>query len=214
MAKYILKKVIDIFASERYYQLTQKRYVYNIMPIENIPSVLTHGIVCYDYMCDIEHSSVAMNEIQERRNKVDIPNGLSLHKYANLYFTYNNPMLFKRQDDAEILCVLALSSKVLDLEGCVVSDRNASVSLARFYSPVEGMEELDFEKIHAQYWNSEDPFEKRRNKAIKCAEILVPYCIPSDYIVGAYVVNEESRELLISKGFNKRIEVRASVFYR
>lgn len=206
--------MIIILASERYYQRSHKKYVYNIMPIENIPSVLTHGIVCYDYMSDIKHLSVAMNEIQERRNEVVIPNGLPLHKYANLYFTYNNPMLYKRQDEAESLCVLALSSKVLDLDGCVVSDRNASVSLVRFYSPIEGMEELDFEIIHAKYWNSENPFEKRKNKAIKCAEILVPYCIPSDYIVGAYVVNEKSKELLASKGFDKQIEVRASVFYR
>ena len=45
-----------MLASERYYELTRKKYVYNIMPIENIPSVLKHGIVCFDRMRQFHHS--------------------------------------------------------------------------------------------------------------------------------------------------------------
>ena len=90
-----------VLASERYYELTTKKYVYNIMPIANIPSVLQHGIVCFDQMQKFQHSSIAMNDVQERRSRVEIPNGCSLHQYANLYFSFHNPMLYKRQGLAD-----------------------------------------------------------------------------------------------------------------
>ena len=203
-----------MLASERYYELTRKRYVYNIMPIENIPSVLQHGIVCFDQMQQFQHSSIAMNDVQVRRSRVEIPNGYSLHQYANLYFSYHNPMLYKRQGLADELCILALPATVLDLEGCIVADRNAATSLARFYSPMDGLEKLDFSRIHAQFWTDSDQIIQREKKAIKCAEVLVPHSISPDYIAGAYVVSEEAAERLRNCGFDKRIVVNPSVFYR
>lgn len=140
-----------MLALERYYALTKKRYVYNIMPIANIPSVLQHGIVCFEQMQQFQHTSIAMDEVQKRRSKVEIPNGYFLHQYANLYFSFNNPMLYKRQSLADELCILALFSGVMDIDGCVLADRNAATSLVRFYSPLNGVEKLDFEKIHAQF---------------------------------------------------------------
>ena len=203
-----------MLASERYYELTKKKYVYNIMPIANIPSVLQHGIVCFDQMQKFQHSSIAMNDVQERRSRVEIPNGCSLHQYANLYFSFHNPMLYKRQGLADELCILALSSKVMDIEGCVLADRNAATSLVRFFSPVDGLERLDFTKIHAKFWTDPDPIIQREKKAIKCAEILIPYSVSAEYIVGAYVVSEESEDKLIKCGFDKPIAVRPQVFYR
>lgn len=203
-----------MLASEHYYELTGKRYVYNIMPIENIPSVLQHGIVCFDQMQQFRHSSIAMNDVQERRNRVEIPNGYSLHQYANLYFSYHNPMLYKRQGLADELCILALPATVLDLEGCIIADRNAATSLARFYSPMDGLEKLDFSKIHAQFWTDSDHIIQREKKAIKCAEVLIPHSISPDYIAGAYVLSEEAAQKLRNCGFDKRIVVNPSVFYR
>lgn len=203
-----------MLASERYYELTKKRNVYNIMPIANIPSVLQYGIVCFDHMQQIQHSSIAMNEVQARRSKVEIPNGLALHQYANLYFTFHNPMLYKRQGMADELCILALSSKVMDVDGCILADRNAATSLVRFFSPLDGVEKLDFEKIHAQFWTDPDPIIQREKKAIKCAEVLIPHSISTDYIVGAYVVSNEATEQLRNCGFDKQIVVNPRVFYR
>lgn len=203
-----------MLASERYYALTKKRYVYSIMPIANIPSVLQYGIVCFDQVQRMQHSSIAMDEVQARRSNVEIPNGLPLHQYANLYFSFHNPMLYKRKDIAGELCILAFSSAVMDIEGCILTDRNAATSLVRFFSPLEGVEKLDFAKIHAQYWTDPDPIIQREKKAIKCAEVLIPHCISADYIVGAYAVSHEVEAQLRDFGFNKSIVVNTQVFYR
>lgn len=200
--------------SDKYYEITCKKFFYNIMPIENINSVIKNGILSYDAANNIDHKSIAMNEVQEIRSKVNIPNGLNLHKYANLYFAYDNPMLYKKKDEAESLCILAISSRVLDIEGCVVSDRNAATALVRFYSPNEGIYEIDFKKVFAKNWIHDNYYEWLRHKAIKCAEVLIPEYIPYEYIEGAYVLNEESKTALIAQKFDKKIHVSASVFYR
>lgn len=201
-------------ASELYFQKTGKKYVYNIMPINNIPSVLEHGIICFNQIQPLHHASIAMTEVQARRDKVEIPNGLHLHEYANFYFSYHNPMLYKRKDQAEEFCILALSSKIIDIEGCIVSDRNAAAALARFYSPHDGLEELDFTTIHAKYWTDPDLLIMREKKAIKCAEILIPYRVPPSYIVEACVVNEEIKIQLKELGFDKKITINPHVFFK
>jgi len=203
-----------LLASKRYYELTSKKYVYNIMPIENIPSVMRRGIVCYDEMQKIKHTSIALEDVQERRNAVVIPNGKRLHRYANLYFSYNNPMLFRRKEEADHLCILAVSATVLDLDGCVVSDRNAASNLARFYTSDEGLEIINFKVVHDQYWTDNNPIKHREKSAIKCAEILVPNSLSPELIVGAYVVSEEAKQSLLVNGFDKRIHVNPKVFYR
>lgn len=172
------------------------------------------GILCYNLVKNIKHESIAMNEVQRIRESVEIPNGLRLHQYANLYFTYHNPMLYKRQDEADNLCILAVSNKVLDIEGCVVSDQNAATNLVRFYEPDMGIEKIDFNKVFAQVWIHPNNRETMLHRAIKCAEVLVPNAIPYEYVIGACVVSEEVKIRLEEKGFNRKILVRPTYFYR
>lgn len=200
-------------AAERYFELTGKRYVYNIMPIDNIPSVLQHGILCFDMMAHLQHTSIAMNDVQTRRSRVEIPNGHSLHQYANLYFSFRNPMISARRNIASQLCILAISTEVMNLDGCIFSDRNAAASLVRFYSPMEGMQHLDFRGIHAEFWTDPNPIIQREKKTIKCAEVLIPHRVAPEYIAGAYVINENAAAQLKSNGFNKRIVVNPDVFF-
>ena len=84
-----------------------------IMPTANIASVMAHGILSYERAAKLQHRSVAMQPVQDRRDHKQVPGGLKLHQYANLYFHARNPMLFKRLNDAAELCVLRVSTQVL-----------------------------------------------------------------------------------------------------
>src|SRR5947207_15972744 len=97
-----------------------------IMPLDNIPSVLKHGILSNERVAKLPHRSVAMQNVQERRDLKQVPRGLKLHQYANLYFHARNPMLYKRKETAAELCVLCISLDVLKIEGVVLADCNAS----------------------------------------------------------------------------------------
>jgi hypothetical protein len=119
-----------------------------IMPLENIPSVLKNGILSNERAANLSHRSVAMQEVQERRDLKQVPRGLKLHQYANLYFHARNPMMYKRKAHVDDLCVLCVSLDVLQVEGVVLADCNASSNYVRFLPPLPPYWRfLDFDDI-------------------------------------------------------------------
>ncbi|MBI4650889.1 DUF4433 domain-containing protein [Candidatus Desantisbacteria bacterium] len=114
----------------------------------------------------------------------------SLHDYANLYFDAHNPMLSARRSKNDIICVLRIKNTILEIEGVIVTDKNAARD-CWFKTVNEGLPLLSTDEIFSTYWTKNDDYlEKERLKGIKCAEVLVPYCVKPDYIFGAYVANE------------------------
>ncbi len=92
--------------SERFTEITNQTGLYNIQAIENIPSIMKRGLLSNERAKKIGHVSIAMNEVQKRRELVRIPNGLKLHQYANLYFDPWNPMLSRKRSQNEEICIL------------------------------------------------------------------------------------------------------------
>lgn len=162
-----------------------------IQPITNVKSILQLGILSNHRARNVPHESVAMEEIQARRALVTIPgtNGRKLHTYANLYINGRNKMMFKlaRTKGHEELCILRVATEVLDLDGVVVADRNASTDLVRFAPAPGGLSNITKELVFAQYWNHDDPIAKQRHGAIVCAEVLVPDVVAPNFVEGAYV---------------------------
>lgn len=93
-----------------------------IMPMANIGSVMTHGILSYERAAKLAHHSMALQPVQDRRDQKQVPGGLKLHQYANLYFHARNPMLFRRRSEATDLCVLQVSIDVLETNGTVITE--------------------------------------------------------------------------------------------
>jgi hypothetical protein len=185
-----------------------------IMPMINIPSVLERGILSHEQASKLAHASVAMDSIQEKRDKKHVPGGLKLHQYANLYFHARNPMLFKRKDQASDVCVLRISLKVQSLDGVVYSDSNASSEYVRFLHPSQ-WKLLDFDDIYAMDWrHPNDPIAYYRHRSRKCAEVLIPHCMPPNFISGAYVVNGTAATKLASLGFGLPVTIDPVLFFQ
>jgi len=187
--------------------------LHNIMPIANIPSVLRHGILSHEEAARLPHASVALSEIQDRRDVKRVPGGLNLHQYANLYFCARNPMLYRRMNEAAAICVLRVDRHVLTLPHVVLADRNAASDYVRFLKSPEGLRELNYDLIFATYWTSDDPFDYWRRKSIKCAEILVPHRVPADLVVGAYVINATAEVNLREAGFDRPVTTNPNLFF-
>lgn len=202
-----------MWPSERFTEITKQTGLYNIQAIDNIPSIMKRGLLSNEKAGKINHVSIAMNEVQERREHVRIPNGLQLHQYANLYFDPRNPMLSRKRSQNEELCILKFDRGVLDLEGVVLSDKNASSDYAAFFTPEAGLEYIDFNLVYARYWTDDDYYIQCRKKSIKCAEVLVPYVIPYEYVVCAAVVSEKAAKRLEDIGFDKEIIIEPRVFF-
>lgn len=187
--------------------------LHNIMPIANMPSVLKHGILSHEKAAQLPHSDVSMAEVQDRRDNVQVPGGLSLHQYANLYFDARNPMMYKRLAQSESLCVISVLKEVLSLPKVVIADQNAASNWVRFY-PASAYKSLNFDLIFANDWRHSDQIAYWQHKSAKCAEVLVPNVVTVDFIQKAYVVNETARKNLSATGFSKPIEINTRLFFR
>jgi hypothetical protein len=184
-----------------------------IMPMANIPSVLKHGILSYERMAKIAHESVAMQPVQDKRDAKRVPGGLMLHHYANLYFHARNPMMYSRRAEVPQLCVLRISTAVTELDGVVLSDRNAASDWVRFLHPSQSAI-LDFDAIYATDWTHPDRFEYFARKSKKCAEVLVPHRVESRFLTGAYVVDGGAAGSLASQGFTLPVQIEPVLFFR
>ena len=189
------------------------RNLHNIQPIETIPSILEHGILSHNRAEAIPHRSIASFLIQQRRENKQIPGGMKLHDYANLYFDAHNKMLSKLRSINNEIGILIIRKDVLLLEEVVVSDRNASSSYVAFFPAITGLQRLDFVKIYDRYWLHDDPMEQLIHGSIKCAEALIPNCIPPDYLSGIIVYDDSVKTRLESMGITLQITVDSSIFF-
>ena len=185
----------------------------NITLIDNIPSVLRHGILSHTEAKKVQHLSVALQAVQEKRDVRKVPGGFALHEYANIYFDARNPMMSKRRNEAQRLCVLRISPAVLDIPGTVITDQNAASKYVRFLAPAH-LRYLDLDYICARNWKHPgDQIEEWRHSSAKCAEVLIPQRIPSEYLVGAYVVDDAAQRRLAAQEFRLPIHVNSDIFF-
>ena len=189
--------------------------LYFITPIENIPSIMEHGILSYKKANKLpnSHGSVALQPVQEKRDKISVPNGRLLHEYANVYFNPRNAMMYLRKDLVDTLCVVVVSAKILRIPDVVISDMNAAALYARFKTPDE-LGTLDFGAIYAKNWNHQDPELKAAHKRLMCAEVLVPDRVPPEAILSVYVGNDAAQKALVVTGFpSEKIKMKPYFFF-
>jgi hypothetical protein len=186
-----------------------------IMPMANVTSVMEHGILSHERAGKLKHHSIALQPIQDRRDKTQVPGGLKLHQYANLYFHARNPMMYKRLSEADSICVLRVTTKVLKIEGTVITDQNAAASeYVRFLGPHQ-WRELSFDDIFSKDWRHPgDAIAYYRHKARMCAEVLVPNRVEPKFIDGIYVVDSAAAKRLAALGCEADISVNRVLFFR
>jgi len=195
-------------------ELTELHY---IVPIENVPSILARGLLSHRRVDNLPDKprSVAMPEMQDRRQNVRLPTGRHLHEYVNLYFHARNPMMYKRNDLHQELCVIRISTDVLDIPGTIITDRNAGAAYPRFYRSPVGLVYLDHDTVFAEDWRH--PGDKRaywNHKAIKCAEVLVPDRVGPEYIEGTYVSCKQAKANLLHVAGQVVVDINGHIFFQ
>ena len=193
---------------------TDVKELHFITHIVNLPSISRLGIISRNKAIrdDIQFEDVSEPGVQDRRIGKKIPGTTKeVHDYANFYFDAHNPMLSARRLRNNEICVLRINPDILNLKGVIVTDRNAARG-CWFKSVAEGLPLLDKDKIYATFWLHEDYLEQERHKGIKCAEILVPECVESGYIVGAYVANRIALDAFTNVS-SLAVEIKSDFFF-
>jgi ssDNA thymidine ADP-ribosyltransferase, DarT len=157
------------------------------------------GILSHNRAVEIPHADVSDETVQDRRIGKHVPDARRskprlLHDYANLYICGRNPMMYVRRHRHDELVLLRVSPEALDLEGAVIADGNASSKYTGFYRPQRGLAAIDEAVTFAGDPRHPDLHTYWDRKRRQCAELLVPDRVPPEYITGAYVSCDESRE--------------------
>jgi hypothetical protein len=123
-------------------------------------------------------------------------------------------MMSKRRDQHRQICVLRVSTEVLDLPNVVIADSNAASKYTAFWASPAGLSKVAGEWVFAEYWTDQDQITQWRKAAAKCAEVLVPRKVEPNMIVGAYVSCEDSMAALRGTGFALPIALDAHLFFQ
>lgn len=185
-----------------------------ITPIANVPSILARGILSFRRAQPLGPHSVASTAVQARRKGKRVPGGRLLHEYANLYICARNPMLYVRSAQHQDLCVLRVSTDILDAPGAVIADGNAASEYTAFGPSPDGLARIDRGLVFAEYWTDPDQIEHWRKARAKCAEVLVPDRVDAGYVDGVYVSCEESKRRLRQVGVAIEITVDRHLFFQ
>lgn len=185
-----------------------------IVPIATVSSILQRGILSHRRAEKLPHESIALAGVQDTRAAKTVPGGGALHEYANLYICPRNPMLLKKRELHEQICVLRISADVLEIRNVIVTDSNAASKYVIFKPAPEGLAIVDRNRTFAEWWTHNDQIEQWRHSAQKCAEVLVPVAVPPRYIVGAYVSCDGSRARLQAIAPTLRIAVNSHLFFQ
>jgi hypothetical protein len=195
-------------------QLDELHY---ITAVENVPSILERGLLSHRLAQKVKHTSVAMQQIQSIRSGKQIPGGRPLHDYVNLYINGRNVMMSKVLYGTSVdeICLLRISTDVLDVPGAVVSDQNAASSYALFTPAPEGLARIDKDYVFAPSWkHPDDQIAEWRHKSAMCAEVLVPDAIAANCVLGAYVGSHTGLSVLRKLADGLAAAVDAAKFLR
>lgn len=172
--------------------------IHNITHLDNIESIMSKGIYCHNKMKTSPHKSIADIKVQELRAKKVLPNGRPLHDYANLYLNGRNKMMYVLKANHSDMCILRVSTQVLNLPNVVITDRNASSDYVRFYDSPIGLVNIDEKLVFAHSWYyPEDGFQTYIHGSIICSEVLVPDNVLPRYIIGAIVSCTQARTTML-----------------
>lgn len=190
------------------------RYIHNlyyITHIDNVPSIITHGILSHNQVEQkgINYTQIYNKDIVANRQQKTIPidsKARSLWFFANLYFQPRNPMLFRvlATTSSENIAILAIDKKIIDRDDIYITDGNAANMPTQFYTSSDGKKIIAGMTaiLNKEYW-TEESGDKRKIMA----ECLVPESVSPDYIQTIYVVNHEIAKKVRRMGIPSHISI-------
>ena len=158
--------------------------LYYITHINNVPSILEHGILSHEYVeqQQIPFTPIYDGEIVSHRQGYYAPDGNNLWHFANLYFQARNPMLYRVTSEkmSKNIVIFAVSPSVIDLPGAFVMTGNAASNPTVILPPDQGLEVVTkmWDVVQSEWWREEDGSKRKI-----MAECLVPGRISPDHLL-------------------------------
>ncbi|MDY3521947.1 DUF4433 domain-containing protein [Riemerella anatipestifer] len=164
--------------------------------LDNIKSILELGILSHNiaHSKGVVNVDISMQQVNERRNRIEPTLGGNIHNFAPLYINPKNPMLYYlcANGQRENLILLKVTPQILLADNVAFSDGNAAVRTTNFYTNIEDFNKLNWTIIKDNYWTSHP-----EGKRIKCSEVLVEDKIPIYYVTNIFTYSEATLDKIL-----------------
>ncbi len=191
-----------------------KKYLFRMTHIENIPHILQYGIThSSSNNANPNFKPIGDNSLISTRNDFTLNNGKHLGEYIPFYFGARMPMLYVIQhgfnmvsptNAEEIIYCVSSIQKIIDLQlEFIFTDGHAVDGFSSQYTikDIENIEKIiDWKSVNAKYWKDENDLDLKRRKE---AEFLILGDVSMDAILGYIVSNENAKHRLIDFGINE-----------
>lgn len=197
---------------ETYCELFGISYLYYMIPLENLESILQNGLLCLNLMksSNINYVSMAIKSIQEVRSRRTI-NGKSANDFVPLFFSPKTPMLSKIKHEnlysQEKILYICIDREILGEEGVCFSDGNVANYNTKIYCDLNDLRKLDWKIIRGSSWKRPNLCEEQEAKRIKGAEVLVPKRVDPDRFQKIVVYDQTMADFLRAKFPNLSIPI-------
>ncbi len=184
----MIKEQLQKYNIEKLYYMTH---------IDNVPSILEHGILCYNKIRFIEHKNISDFHVQRWRDRRPVEGYRTIHDYVPLYFATHTPMQYvitHHKDSSYYINDVFLAFievdpfKVFQIPGVVFTDGNSACRETQFFKNINDLEQIDWNIIKKKKCIS------REYKRKKSAEVLIPDSVSVDYFLGLVVFSEELKK--------------------
>ncbi len=177
------------------------RCIYHFTHLDNLPQILATGLLAHNELSRLGkvHTSVAYNEIQDRRATLLVPCGSHgvVHDYVPFYFCMRSSMLLAVVNNkiADQMFIIYLCLPLTIIEECpsVFTDAAANTSVTpNFYENLEDLERLNWQAIDSLKWRL-DPEETNRQRM---AELLIHTSVDIARLSQIMVWNKSIRDMV------------------
>lgn len=168
--------------------------LYYITHIDNVHSILQHGILSHERVLaeNIPYTHIYAEDIIANRQDIQTPDGHSLWHFANLYFQPRNPMLYRVKHEKPVneIAVISLKPEILDRLDIFISTGNVAHSASEILPSGEGRKALRkiIKDTKLEYWNKEDGSKRKI-----MAECLIPDMVSPNLIQTIYVATRSAK---------------------
>ena len=201
---------------------SEKAWIFRITHRENVPWTLRNGLHCQSSdQKDPAFVSIGNQELIAKRDRRTVPihPGGFLSDYVPFYFTpasvvmYNIKTGFRSDtplDNTKIVIMVAsLREIVTSGVQAVFTDRHALLTTARFFSSLDGLEEVDWALLRQRDFrhDPERPDKKERYQA----EALIYRHLPIERLAGIVCYGESEMRALEGEAQEAQVQLRFAI---
>lgn len=162
---------------------------------DNMSNILKKGIKSHESAHSESLAVLDISEpsVQSRRKKTDPIYARKLHDYVPLYFNPKNPMLYRRRELRNDICILEISIDALIGKEYIFTDGNAASEKSKFFNSTYALGLLPWDVLNSEYWSDFADGKRQR-----CSELLIYPQIEPSFINQVHCYSSELERFLHS----------------